>query len=290
MSDPRRWADLHMHSTASDGVYAPAHLMRLAARRGLSAVALTDHDTVAGLDEACRAAADAGIEFLTGVELACTMAGRMIHLLGYGFDSNDAALNASLQRIRSWRDERNRAILKRLSEIGKPLDSADYRAANGHAVGRPHIARAMVKAGYVRDERAAFAQYLGQGAAAFVPRQTLSAADGLTLIRQAGGRTSLAHPGQILFESPPQRDTVIGRLVDLGLDAIEIYHPSHDDHQTRRFLELTGRYGLAITGGSDFHGSAGAAPPPVAVGFSSLRVPYDVIRLVLARGDFAKSA
>lgn len=276
MSDPRRWIDLHMHSTASDGAHRPADLMRLCAARRLSAVALTDHDTTAGLAEATEAAQEAGIELVPGVELAATLGPRSVHLLCYLFDPADAAFQQTLDQIRTWRRERNEAILARLGQLGIRIElRADPRDPPPHSIGRPHMAHALVRAGRAASFADAFSRFLAHGAAAYVPRKTLTAEESIAAARAAGGVVSLAHPCQIRCDSPPELETLVGRLKDVGLSAIEVYHSDHGPEQTRRYVEMAKRLGLAMTGGSDYHGRPGLPPPEQSIGFSHVRVSAD---------------
>lgn len=276
MPDPRRWIDLHMHSTASDGVHPPSELMRLCAQRNLSAVALTDHDTIAGLAEAAAAAKEEGVELIPGVELAARLGPYSVHLLGYFFDPANTALLAALEQIRQWRRERNNAILERLAHLGIVLDFPSVANAD-HSLGRPHFAHALVRAGHATDLPNAFTCFLARGGRAYVPRQTLSPADAIAAVRNAGGIVSLAHPCQVRTASTLELETLVGRLRDLGLQAIEVHHTEHTATQTRAYLDIARRLGLAMTGGSDYHGRPGARPPQQGVGFSRVRVPLDLL-------------
>lgn len=290
MSDPRRFIDLHMHSTASDGVHPPAELMRLAAARRLSAVALTDHDTTTGLAEAARAAAEAGMEFVPGIELSARFEPHTLHLLCYFIDPDCQELHQALDRIIRWRRERNAAILDRLAALGMDLrndpelrDAIERDRGTAHVLGRPHIALALVRAGYVPSFRAAFDRLLARGSAAYVARRTLSAREALALIHAAGGVASLAHPSHLHCGAQRELETLLARLKDLGLDAVEAYHPDHQPRDTRWCVEAARRLDLALTGGSDFHGRPGVAPPRMAVGFSKAHILYEHLEALRAR-------
>jgi predicted metal-dependent phosphoesterase TrpH len=269
----RRWIDLHMHSTASDGAFSPGRLMELAHIRGLHACALTDHDTTAGLAEAGAAAARLDLEFVPAIELAAERTRGVLHILGYFIDPASPALNKHLAEIIARRDERNRGILERLAALGIHLEpDAIAREAAG-IVGRPHIAQALVRIGAARDLPDAFARFLGNGAAAQVERRTAPAAEVIGAIRAAGGIASLAHPTQLKCESALELETVLHDLRDSGLQAIEVRHPDHAPAQADDFLELAQRLQLIPTGGSDFH--ALATRIEHGVGFGKVRVPYE---------------
>ncbi|MBX3396301.1 MAG: PHP domain-containing protein [Phycisphaerae bacterium] len=271
-----RWIDLHLHSTASDGGYPPSRLVEMAHARGLSAVALTDHDTVAGCEEAAARAAQLGVEFIPGIELEAAHPRGALHILGYFVDTACTALAdlsaAAVQR----RAERNREILERLRVLGVnlPQDVIEPDVPR-HAIGRPHIAHALVRAGHVRDFRTAFNDYLADGAPAFVPFMLPAAEAVIAAIRSAGGLASLAHPVRLRYGSSLELRTLVKRLRDAGLAAIETIHPSHLPVQTREYHRLAEELGLAATGGSDFH----RLPPKQehGVGFGRVRVPYDLL-------------
>lgn len=279
-----------MHSTASDGVYPPAELMRLAAARRLSAVALTDHDTTAGLAEAARAATEAGLEFVPGIELSARFEPHTLHLLGYFIEPDCRELQATLDQIVRWRRERNVAILDRLTIMGMNVrddpelrDAIERESGGAHVLGRPHIAQALVRAGHVPSFRAAFDRLLARGGAAYVARRTLSPREALALIHAAGGVASLAHPSHLHCGTQREFEMLLVRLKDLGLDAVEAYHPDHQPRDTRWCVEAAHRLDLALSGGSDYHGRPGVAPPHVAVGFTTVHIQYEHLETLRAR-------
>lgn len=240
-----------MHSTASDGVLSPAALVAAAAAAGLTTIALTDHDTASGLPEARQAAQRLGLELVNGIEVTAVEAGRDVHVLAYFFDPEHAGLAAFLERQRADRVRRVREIAGRLAAAGTPIDAEpilrDAQLA-GRSVGRPHVADALVAAGHVATVSEAFDRYLGRGCAGFVPRQGASAADLVRTVAAAGGICSLAHPGST------KMDGLIGPLATAGLAALEVAHPDHDPAAEQKYRGLAARLGLAVTGGSDFHG------------------------------------
>lgn len=242
-------ADLHTHSTASDGVLAPAELVRRAHQVGLAALALTDHDTVEGLPEAEAEAGRLGVRLVPGVELSTDAIGREVHILGYycRFDAEPLAL--LLEDMRAARRERLERIVARLNAAGVPVALERVRAlAGGGSAGRPHVARALVEAGLAADVNDAFARFLGRGCPGYVPRKKLHPAEAVRAVVAAGGVAVLAHPGLM------GDDGVIAELVASGLGGIEADYPAHTPEQAARYRRLAGALGLIPTGGSDYHG------------------------------------
>jgi hypothetical protein len=245
--------DLHVHSNASDGTDAPAEVVRRAAETGLHVMALTDHDTQAGVAAAC-AALPPGLTLLPGMELSCQLGGRSVHLLGYLFDPADPALGAETARIRDDRVYRARAMTERLRELGAGVSWEQVTAIAGDAVaGRPHLARALAAAGAIADPADAFtAEWIGDGGRAFVDRYAPDLARAVSLIRAAGGVPVLAHPRSPGYEIP---DAVIAELAVAGLAGIEVFHPDHDAAERDRLTGLARSLDLVRTGGSDDHGT-----------------------------------
>ena len=269
-----RWIDLHLHSSASDGLLAPGELMARAAEGHLAAAALTDHDTTAGLAEASDAARVHGVDFVPGVEFSATYDPGVMHLLGYYVDSTNRELAGACHRLVEAREVRNRKIVDRLVDLGCDISYQRARqVACGEVVGRPHIARVLVQSRCVRTVKQAFTKYLAKGQRAYVSREKLSAAEAVRVIRGAGGIVALAHPVQLGCQTLAELDRLVGGLVDLGVEAIEVHHPDHRPGDVRAYMELAKRYGLVMVGGSDFHGPVGRSRH--RVGFSSNRIPYE---------------
>lgn len=261
-----RFCDLHLHTTASDGTWSPEGLVRAAREAGLAAIAVTDHDTTAAVHVAQAAGKRLGVEVLAGVELSLRTDGQEVHVLGYGIDPGDPVLGDRLAAVRTRRAERTAAILSRLAEHDRPLDPARVQAIAGRgSIGRPHIARAMVEKGYVASISEAFDRWLAEGRPAFVPRAAVSPADGIAWIRAAGGVSVLAHPGLL------KDDRIIPELVTLGLDGIEVYHPSHPPEDVICYLRQAEEHGLLVTGGSDCHGPGGKDQ----VFLGRVKLPYE---------------
>ncbi len=249
--------DLHVHSNASDGTDPPAEVVRRAAAAGLDVLALTDHDTQAGLVDARAALASgmgAGLILVPGMELSCQLDGRSVHLLCYLFDPGDTALAAETERIRDDRTYRARGMVARLRELGAPVTWHQVTDIAGDAViGRPHIARALAAAGVVPTPADAFtADWIADGGRAFVDRYALDLTRAIGLVRAAGGVPVVAHPRSPGYEIP---DEVIAGLADAGLAGIEVFHLDHDQPARTELTQLARSLDLIITGGSDDHGS-----------------------------------
>jgi len=255
--------DLHLHTTASDGRCAPPELAARAAAAGVTVMAVTDHDTTAGINEARDAARAHGIEVVAGIEITAIEEGRDVHVLGYFIDPANVQLSGFLERQRAQRVARVKVVGDRLAQLGMPIDImpliARAREEGGRSVGRPQIARAMIAAGYVADSREAFDKWLATGRPAFVPRAGAPPEDVINRIHAAGGLASLAHPGQTGI------DTRISALCDAGLDAIEAYHSDHDPAMRDRYLDMARRHNLLVTGGSDYHGDPAHGLSPGSV-------------------------
>ncbi|MCU0610659.1 MAG: PHP domain-containing protein [Candidatus Eisenbacteria bacterium] len=250
MRDSCGRADLHVHTTYSDGLLSPAALVEKAAGIGLGAVAITDHDAVGGLPEALARGREVGIEVVPGVEVSAGIEGQEIHVLGYWIDPANAELNGWLNRFQAVRVDRVASILERLESLGIRIDY-DYVIALGGpgAVGRPHIAKALVEYGYVGTEAEAFETLIGDGCPGYMPRERVSPAEAIEIIQRAGGIAGWAHP------AIERHDEWLESLVSLGLQALEVIHPDHNREDVERYRSLAERFGLVATGGSDFHGN-----------------------------------
>jgi predicted metal-dependent phosphoesterase TrpH len=245
--------DLHLHTNKSDGEHAPAEVMRIAADAGLRIVAITDHDTVAGVSEAEEAAETLGIECLPGIEIS-TRSDHEQHILGYLIDTDSPRLKKMCDYFMELRDERAAQIIAYLHDHGVHLTAADIaRHAPGAYVGRPHIAAAMVDAAYVTSVKEAFVQYLSQGDFLNLDRPKPSAEESIEAIRDAGGVAVLAHPHSLRLTGK-ELDKAIGELVEIGLGGIECFYGTYGMDQSAEYLKRAAKYGLAATGGSDYHG------------------------------------
>lgn len=259
-----RRLDLHAHTFFSDGLLSPEALVSRAVEYRLAALAVTDHDTLEGIARA-RAAAGSALELVPGIELSSHAGGLDLHVLGYYLDPDHAPLRARLEHFQDERRERATAILRRLDQLGLPLDPDElFDTAGPGVVGRPHVAGAMLRAGHVSSIDEAFQRYLGPNGSAFIQRPAFRPEEAIGLIHEADGVSVLAHPGAAM------PDAVIERLVSAGLRGLEVWHPQHGPPTVRRYRALARKFGLVETGGSDYHGHArgadlGSQPVPPGV-------------------------
>jgi hypothetical protein len=250
------YVDLHCHSTASDGTLSPTQVVQLAVDSGLSALALTDHDTIGGIAEAAAAAKERNIDFLPGIEISCDFSPGTMHILGYGVDPTSPVLADMTAKLIEGRDNRNPKIIARLQELGVDITMDEVeKESGGGVVGRPHIAAILVRKGYVSSIKEAFNQYLAPGGKAYFDKERLTSQQALGMIRDSGGLPVLAHPVQLRLENDAQLDTVVKNLLDQGLAGIEIIHSDHDASWIEKCEALAKKYRLLRTGGSDFHGT-----------------------------------
>jgi predicted metal-dependent phosphoesterase TrpH len=272
------FADLHMHSRHSDGEWSPERLVRHACGAGLRAIALTDHDTLTGLGEAAQAGSEHGLEVLTGVEIS-TWYGGDFHLLGYGFDPDDGPLSDLFERARHARRDRARAMVERLTELGVPVTEEEvWQEAGDGAVGRPHVARALVRAGRVSTVREAFDRFLADGRPACVEKLRVTPAEAIALVHAAGGVVVVAHPGS----TPPEQ---VEALAEAGLDGVEVHHSMHDAGLVERWEAFAMDRSLLRSGGTDFHG-----PGPNAAGPGAIRIPYERVEELRDRAGARRAA
>ncbi|QOV89442.1 PHP domain-containing protein [Humisphaera borealis] len=262
------YVDLHCHSTASDGTLPPAEVVRLAALRELTGLALTDHDTINGVAEAAAAARSAGIDFITGIEISAEYAPGTMHILGYGVNPESTVLRDLTATLLGGRDDRNPRIIARLQELNVaitmeeveieakvPVATADGGEPKRKPIGRPHIAAILLRKGYVNSIKQAFDKYLAPGGLAYFDKERLSPHTALQMIHDSGGISVLAHPVQLKYTNDAQLETVLKDLVDHGLGGIEVIHSDHDQKLVEQYTGLAKRYDLVTTGGSDFHGT-----------------------------------
>lgn len=269
-------ADLHTHTTASDGTERPAANVQMAFDAGLGAIAITDHDTVSGVAEALSAGRELGIEVVPGVEISTVANGQDIHVLGYYIDINNEQFLHRLASLRDTRDTRNNMIIDRLQQLGLDITMAEVLRevenikSKGDTVGRPHIAAVLLSKGYVSSISEAFDRYLGTGAAAYANPPRIEPATAIGWIQEAGGKAVLAHPG--IYHD----DALVEAIIHQGLDGIEVYHSDHTPEEEAKYLSLAQRSGLLITAGSDFHGERGGVVFHAPIG--SRRIGIDVLQ------------
>jgi predicted metal-dependent phosphoesterase TrpH len=268
--------ELHCHSTASDGVFSPSDLVAYAHAAGVELLALTDHDTIAGHEEAMQAAARVGLRVIPGIEISALSKLGEIHILGYNMRPQTDALREQIAKLRDARAGRAKAILQKLHELGIDIPfEAVQKLAGDAIIGRPYIARALVEGGFVKDTQAAFDLYLADGKPANVPMQVLDPAQAIALIHASGGVAVVAHPG--LYHC--DHAALIANLAAHGLDGIEVYYPDHAPADVQKFEALARQHGLIRTGGSDFHTPLGEA----AIG--SIKLPKDALEAFLEEID-----
>jgi predicted metal-dependent phosphoesterase TrpH len=245
--------DLHIHTTASDGQYSPAQIVLMAKNAGLTMIAITDHDTIAGIEEGREAVRGSGIKFIGGIEIS-VQCNRELHILGYKVDPKNPALLSLCEGFAEGRRERGPRISEYLRGYGIHIDLEQaQKHTGGELLGRPHFARALVDAGYVETIREAFDRYLGIPAFDKVERPKPPPGEGIKVITGAGGLAVLAHPKQLKL-SDADLEKLLCELIQHGLGGIECYYSTHTPRQTEFYLYLAQKYGLAVTGGSDFHG------------------------------------
>ena len=249
------WVDLHLHTTASDGVLSPSEIVRYAREQGLQAVAITDHDTIDGNAEALEEGAKSGLEVISGVEISAQFDLGSMHILGFFIDIGNTALKERLSLLQETRAQRNPKMVEKLRKLGVDLTYDEIlHASGGGQVGRPHFAQVLLRKGYVTTVQEAFDRYLGKGAPAYVDKFRLNPEEAMELIREAGGIPVLAHPFTLHIPSPHQLDALLGELVPLGLMGIEAFYPEHTKDQISLYKDLAQKHDLLVTGGSDYHG------------------------------------
>ncbi|MDR1777715.1 MAG: PHP domain-containing protein [Desulfovibrio sp.] len=272
-----RLIDLHTHSAASDGSDSPTELVAAAHAAGLAAIALTDHDTLAGLEEAGAAGRRIGLPVIRGCELSTTADKALrLHILGLWLPRDTGSLEERLRELRVKRDSRNERIVGLLRACGLEVSMEEVREqAAGESVGRPHIAAVLLARGYVKTLADAFSEYLGRRGRAYVPKEVMRAGDAVRMLADLGASVCLAHP---MLEKPAPEDLaeLIPELIEQGLSAIEVWHSAHSDEDTRIALDLALRFGLCPSGGSDYHG-ANKPGLRLGVGYGNLRVGEDVL-------------
>lgn len=277
------WVDLHIHSTYSDGTLSPAALIDLAEKRGLAAIALTDHDTVAGVDELLRHSVGRQVKVLGGIEISAWHNDKSVHILGYGLDHANAQLNSRLAELQEARHDRNCRIFEKLNRLGIKARLEEIDQQENGQIGRPHIARLLVRKKIVHTMHDAFSRFLKSGGSAYVESFRIHAIDAIRLVKAAGGIAMLAHPATI-----DNRLATINELLHhfraSGLDGVEAYYPAHTAKQTRILLQLAAEHAMLVCGGTDFHGEIRQGAP-LGGSPATLRIPistYEQITAALA--------
>ena len=269
-----RYADLHTHTYHSDGTRSPREVIDVARAHGIEIVCISDHDNLAAYFEIKPYADSQGVTLVPGVELSCGYQGVDVHVLAYAFDAHDERVGERLRQFRETRHQRGYLMVERLCALGYAIDArrVDDLAAGG-ALGRPHVARALVEAGYVRSVSEAFDKLLGTGKPAYVEKERFRVDEAVALIRATGGVTSIAHPVHY-----PESERVVPELLDAGIDGVEVFHPDVDEASRETYSSIARFRGKMLTGGSDDHGSVKTSET-----LGTIRVPEELIRPILDR-------
>jgi predicted metal-dependent phosphoesterase TrpH len=275
--DTMGFADLHIHTSYSDGFFSPEHLLPIARRAGLRVIGIADHDCVDGVEIAEKEGKKWGVEVVSGVEISVSTMGFDVHLLGYFIDTRNPELMKYLDFFKNTRTERARKIVRRLNELGLNLEPSTVIGLAGEgSVGRMHVAQALVSEKFCRDIDTAFGQYLRDGGPAFVEKYRISAVEAIDVIHNAGGIALLAHPGFYNDER------LMAHLFEVGLDGLEVYNPKHSKIQVRHFQKLIREHNGVESGGSDYHGGKDNSPP-----LGAFKIPYSIVAKMM---EYASSA
>jgi len=269
-----RYADLHLHTYHSDGTRSPKEVIDVAQSHGLEIIAISDHDNLAAYYEIHPYARERGVTLISAIELSCLFESVDVHILAYAFDPHDERIDARLRGFRETRAQRGHAIVERLRTLGYDIKAERVdQLAGGGAMGRPHVARALVEAGYVASVAEAFDKLLGTGKPGYVEKERFRVSEAVSLIRGAGGVTSVAHP--TLY---PDHERLVPKLLDGGIDGIEVMHPDVDALNRERYTNLARFRGKMTTGGSDDHGSVKTSET-----LGTIKVPESMIGPILER-------
>jgi predicted metal-dependent phosphoesterase TrpH len=269
--------DLHLHTTASDGVRTPSGIVNYAKDKGLQAIAITDHDTIEGLDEGLSEGGRVGFEVIPGVEISAEHSPGSMHLLGYFLDIHHPLLRDKLSYLQKARAERNPKIIENLNRLGVRINYEEVvKASGGGQVGRPHFAQVLLEKGYVRSFQEAFDRFLGKGAPAYVDKIRFKPNEAISFIREAGGVAVLAHPKTLGMKDFASLEKIILELMEVGLKGIEVFYPEHSSLEVAQFRALAERHGLLMTGGTDYHGIE-KENFDIGVGRGEMRLPYSLV-------------
>jgi 3',5'-nucleoside bisphosphate phosphatase len=271
------YVDLHIHTTASDGVMSPSEIVRYAKAKGLQAIAITDHDTIEGLEEGLLEGERIDFEVIPGIEISAEHSPGSMHLLGFFLDIHHPTLNERLGYLQKARAERNSKIVERLNRLGIELTYEDVlKASGGGQVGRPHFAQVLLEKNYVGSFQEAFERFLKKGAPAYVDKFRFTAKEAIHFINEARGVAVLAHPNTLNMNGYSELETLILRLIEEGLKGIEVYYPEHSPLEVARYKTFAERYGLLMTGGTDYHGIEKNGLD-IGVGRGSMRLSYSIV-------------
>ncbi|OGP75093.1 MAG: phosphoesterase [Deltaproteobacteria bacterium RBG_16_49_23] len=284
------YVDLHLHTTASDGVMSPSEIVRYAKAKGLQAISITDHDTIGGLEEGLAEGERIGFEVIPGIEISAEHSPGSMHLLGYFFNIHDPTLNERLKYLQRAREERNPKMVEKLNELGVDITYEEVlRASGGGQVGRPHFAQVLIEKRYVRNFQEAFERYLKKGAPAYVDKFRFTPRDAIHFITEARGVAVLGHPNTLGLNGYIELENLILNLLKEGLKGIEAHYPEHSSSEVAQFKALAERHGLILTGGTDYHGIEKESVD-VGVGRGEMKLPYSLVETLKAvRNQFVQS-
>jgi predicted metal-dependent phosphoesterase TrpH len=271
------FVDLHLHTSASDGVLSPSRIVRYAKEKGLKAIAITDHDTIDGNAEALNEGAKVDLEVIPGIEISAQFDLGSMHILGFFIDIGNKSMKERLSLLQETRAKRNPKMVEKLRELGVEINHDEVlHASGGGQVGRPHFAQVLLKKGYVHTVQEAFDRYLGKGAPAYVDKFRFAPKEAMELIREARGIPVLAHPFTLHIPSQRQLNVLLAELVQWGLMGIEVYYPEHTEDQISLYKDLAEKHGLLVTGGSDYHGIE-ADKAEIGLGLGDMRLSYSLV-------------
>jgi predicted metal-dependent phosphoesterase TrpH len=276
------YVDLHLHTTASDGVLSPSEIVRYAKARGLQAIAITDHDTIEGCEEGLSEGERVGFEVIPGIEISAEHSPGSMHILGFFLDIYHPVLNERLEYLQKARAERNPKIVEKLNRLGINITFEEVlRASGGGQVGRPHFANVLLEKKYVRSFQEAFDRFLKKGAPAYVDKIRFTSKEAVHFINEARGVAVLAHPNTLGVNGYPALEKLILQLVEEGLKGIEVYYPEHSASEVAQYKTLADRYGLLSTGGTDYHGIE-KNELEIGVGRGEMKLPYSIVEDIKA--------
>lgn len=276
------YVDLHLHTTASDGVKRPSEMVRYAKGKGLQAISITDHDTTEGLEEGLAEGERIGFEVIPGIEISAEHTPGSMHLLGYFIDIHCPSLNEKLRYLQKARWERNPKMIEKLNRLGVNITYEEVvKASGGGQVGRPHFAQVLMDKGYVRNFQEAFDRYLKKGAPAYVDKLRFTPAEAIHFINEAGGVAVLGHPNTLALNGFVELERLLISLIEEGLKGIEVYYPEHSPSEVSQYKGIAEKYDLVMTGGTDYHGIEKEGLD-VGVGRGEMRLPYSMVEALKA--------
>ena len=276
------YVDLHLHTTASDGVLSPSGVVRYAKAKGLQAIAITDHDTIEGCEEGLSEGERIGFEVIPGIEISAEYSSGSMHILGFFLDIHHPLLNERLEYLQKARAERNPKMVARLNQLGIEVTYEEVlKASGGGQVGRPHFANVLLEKKVVKSFQEAFDRFLKKGAPAYVDKFRFTSKEALHFINEAGGVAVLAHPNTLGVNGYSELEKLIARLADEGLKGIEVYYPEHSAVEVAQYKTLADRYSLVSTGGTDYHGIE-KNELDIGVGRGEMKLPYSIVEKIKA--------